>query len=139
MALRISRTSRPLWRTLFCSNHQRALAREAERRKREEAELEKRAAELAQWQETLEGRISLALSHTGAELVTWRRNGERQAVVQYRLGGTRFECIIDTESLQIMDAGICLSGADEELNLSSLPSAGAVAIESGQLHVLRRT
>lgn len=125
--------------TFLLESTQRALTREAERRKREEAEMEKRAVELAQWQETLEGRISLALSHTGAELVSWRRNGERQAVVRYRLGGTRFECIIDTESLQIMEAGICLSGADEELNLSSLPSAVREAIESGQLHVLRRT
>lgn len=116
---------------------QRELAREAQRRAREEVERQRRAAELARWQETLEGRISLALSHTGAELVNWRRNGQRQAVVRYRVGGRRFECVIDTESLQIMDAGICLSGTDEELNLSSLPSAVREAIESGQLHVFR--
>jgi len=116
---------------------QRALAREAERRAREEAERQKQAAELTRWQETLEGRISLALSHTGAELISWRRNGQGQAVVRYRLAGRRFECIIDTESLQIMDAGICLSGADEALNLSSLPSAVREAIQSGQLHVMR--
>jgi hypothetical protein len=71
-------------------------------------------------------------------LVSWRRNGERQAVVRYRIrGGRRFECVIDTQSLQILDAGICLSGADEELNLSSLPSAVREAIEAGQLHVFR--
>ena len=116
---------------------QRALAREAERRAREEAERQQQAAELARWQETLEGRISLALSHTGAELISWRRNGQRQAVVRYRLAGRRFECVIDTESLQIMDAGICMSGTDEELNLSSLPSAVREAIQSGQLHVFR--
>ena len=116
---------------------QRALAREAERRAREEVERQKQAAELARWQETLEGRISLALSHTGAELINWRRNGQRQAVVRYRVAGRRFECVIDTESLQIMDAGICLSGTDEELNLSSLPSAVREAILSGQLHVFR--
>jgi hypothetical protein len=116
---------------------QRELAREAERRAREAAELQKRATELARWQETLEGRISLALSHTGAELISWRRNGQRQAVVRYRVAGGRFECVIDTESLQIMDAGICLSGTDEELNLSSLPSAVREAIDSGQLHVFR--
>ncbi len=116
---------------------QRELAREAERRAREEIEREHRAAELMRWQQTLEGRISLALSHTGAELISWRRNGQRQAVVRYRVAGRRFECIIDTESLQIVDAGICLSGTDEELNLSSLPSAVREAIESGQLHVFR--
>jgi hypothetical protein len=117
---------------------QRELAREAERRAREEADRQKQAAELARWQQTLEGRISLALSHTGAELVNWRRNGQRQAVVRYRVAGRRFECVIDTDSLQIMDAGICLDGADEQLNLSSLPSAVREAIESGRLHVYRQ-
>jgi hypothetical protein len=126
-----------LTHTFLLESTQRALAREAERRAREEVERQNRAVELARWQETLEGRISLALSHTGAELVNWRRNGQRQAVVRYRLGGRRFECVIDTESLQIVDAGICLSGADEELNLSSLPSAVREAIQSGQLHVFR--
>jgi hypothetical protein len=116
---------------------QRELTREAERRAREEVERRQQAAELARWQETLEGRISLALSHTGAELINWRRNGQRQAVVRYRVAGRRFECVIDTESLQIMDAGICLSGTDDELNLSSLPSAVREAIQSGQLHVFR--
>ncbi len=104
---------------------------------REEVERQKQAAELARWQETLEGRICLALSHTGAELINWRRNGQRQAVVRYRVAARRFECVIDMESLQIMDAGICLSGTDQELNLSSLPSAVREAIESGQLHVFR--
>jgi hypothetical protein len=123
--------------TFLLESAQRALAREKERRAREEVEREKRQAELARWQETLEGKISLALSHTGAELVSWRRNGQQRAVVRYRLGGRRFECIIDTNSLQIVDAGICLSGADEELNLSSLPSAVREAIDTGQLHVFR--
>ena len=57
--------------------------------------------------------------------------------MRYRVVGRRFECVLDTESLQIMDAGICLSGTDEELNLSSLPSAVREAVESGQLHVFR--
>lgn len=116
---------------------QRALAREAQQRARDEAERRQRAAELARWQETLEGRISLALSHTGAQLISWRRNGARQVAVRYRLGSRRFECVVDMQSLQILDAGICLSGTDEELNLSSLPSAVREAIESGQLHVFR--
>jgi len=116
---------------------QRELAREAARRAQEELERQAQAAELARWQHTLEGRISLALSHTGAALVHWRYNGRQQAVVRYRLGGQRFECVIDTHSLQIVDAGICLSGADEELNLSSLPSAVQEAIRTGQLHVFR--
>jgi len=53
------------------------------------------------------------------------------------VAGRRFECVIDTNSLQFMDAGICLDGSDRELNLASLPSAVREAIESGQLHVFR--
>ncbi len=117
---------------------QRALAREAERRKLEEAQLQQRAAELARWQETLEGRISVALSHTGAALISWRRQGQDQAVVRYRLAGQRFECVINTGTLRIVDAGICLSGADDRLNLSSLPSAVREAVETGRLHVFRQ-
>lgn len=114
---------------------QRELAREAVRRARAAAERQQLAAELARWQETIEGRISLALSHTGAELIGWRRNGQGQATVRYRVAGQRFQCVVDTGTLQILDAGICLAGTDEQLNLSSLPSAVREAIDSGQLHV----
>ena len=116
----------------------REMVREAERRVREAAEQKERAAELARWQSTIEGRISLALSHTGAELMDWRRQGAHRAVVRYRLGARRFECVIDTGTLQIVDAGICLEGADQQLNLASLPSAVREAIDTGQLHVFRR-
>ncbi|MCI0349149.1 MAG: hypothetical protein L0Z53_06960 [Acidobacteriales bacterium] len=109
---------------------QRALKLEAERRARQ-------AEEIARWQQTLEGRISLALSHTGASLISWRRNSRDQAVVRYRIASRPFECVIDTNTLQIVDAGICLSGADDQLNLSSLPSAVREAIQTGQLHVFR--
>src|SRR5437016_3128770 len=122
--------------TFLLEATQRELARERERRALEAVEREKQVAQLVAWQRTLEGRIVLALSHTGAELISWRRSGGRQAIVHYRLHGQRFECVIDTESLQILDAGICLSGEDEQLNLSSLPSAVREAIESGRLHVM---
>ena len=92
---------------------------------------------MARWQRTVEGRIAVALSHSGAQLLDWRRSGRGQATVSYRLGTQRFECVIDTESLQILDAGICLEGADQQLNLSSLPSAVREAIETHQLEVTR--
>lgn len=117
---------------------ERELGRERERRARELAVLEKQAAALARSQETFEGRIAVALSHTGAELISWRRTARHEATIRYRLGGQRFECVINSESLQIIDAGICLSGADQELSLGSLPSAVREAVESGRLHIMRR-
>ena len=115
----------------------REMAREAERRRRQEAEEAEREAELARWQQTVEGRVAMALSHAGARLLDWRRSGGSRATVRYMLGARRFECVIDTRSLQILDAGICLEGTDEQLNLSSLPSAVREAIDTGQLHVFR--
>lgn len=115
----------------------RALAREAERRRREEEEQRQYAERIERWQRTLEGRIALALSHTGAELIDWRQSATSQATIRYRVGRQRLECVIDTGTLQILDAGICLEGTDQELNLSSLPSAVREAIDSGELHIFR--
>ena len=128
----------PLAQAFLLDFTEREMAREAERRRQEQAEADQRAAELARWQESIEGRIALALSHSGAELMDWRRAGDSRAVVRYRIGGQRFDCLIDTGSLQILDAGICLEGTDEALNLSSLPAAVQEAVLSGQLHVTWR-
>ncbi len=116
---------------------QRELAREAVLRAEREAEQAESARQLAEWQRTIEGRIATALAHTGAQLVDWRDDGPHRAVVRYKLGARKFECVIDKTSLQIIDSGICLDGTDDELNLSSLPSAVQEAIDTGQLHVYR--
>lgn len=117
---------------------ERQLAREAEERARRKAEQEAHEEEIKRWQNTVEGRIVYALSHTGAQLLDWRNNGENEAVVRYRLNNQRFECVVDTNTLRIIDSGICLEGEDRELNLSSLPSAVREAIQTGQLYVFRR-
>lgn len=115
----------------------REMARAFEKRKLEEADAKRRAEELARWENSIDGRIALALSHSGAELLDWRRSGGSEATVRYRLSHQRFECVIDTDTLQILDAGICLEGEDASLNLSSLPSAVREAIDTGALHVWR--
>ena len=116
-----------------------ALRREEEKLiRQQEAELEIRREEIRTVEASFESRLILALSHTGAALVDWRRSGSGMVTVIYRVGGQRFECVVDGNSLNIVDAGICLDGSDRELNLSSLPSAVQEAIETGQLHVFRR-
>jgi len=117
---------------------QRLLAQEALVRAAEEAERAEYERQMAEWERSVEGRIAHALSHSGAEMLDWRNSGTNQAIVRYRLGRQRFECVIDRTTLQIIDSGICLEGADSELNLSSLPSAVQEAIDTGQLHVYRR-
>ncbi len=114
------------------------LRREAERRAVAERELEELVRDRRRRDETFDDRVIAALAHTGAELVDWRSQGGDQAIVKYRFGGEKYECVVDRATLQILDAGICLDGADQELNLSSLPSAVREAIATHQLHVYRR-
>lgn len=123
----------------------RELAREAQRRREQQIALAKiaeenalREAEYIAQQASLEGRIAIALAHSGAHLISWRRSGRNQITVRYQVDHQRIECIIDAESLQVLDSGICLEGADTALNLSSLPSAVQEAIDTGQLHVYRQ-
>lgn len=117
-----------LAQAFFLDHAARVLAQEAEKRRRE-------AAARVRWEASLEGRIAMALSHANAQLLDWRRSGRSRATVRYRLQGQRFECVVATDTLQIVDAGICLEGEDRQLNLSSLPSAVREAISTGQLHV----
>ncbi len=122
----------------------RELRRQAIRKQREEKERRERAAEEEKLRSTFEGRVALALSSTGAELVDWRNQGGNRAVVKYRFMGQKFECVIDSMSLAILDSGICLTDestgekGDEYLNLASLPSVVREAVDTGRLVVYRR-
>lgn len=85
-----------------------------------------------------EERVEKALSEAHAELLATRRLGEAQLEVGFRFMGERFVCIVDAVSLQVLDAGICLEGADRELNLDSLPAVIREAIQTSQLVITRR-
>lgn len=127
----------PLAQAFLLEETARSLKEEAQRRAEAERSARKRAEEILRRQRTVEERLTTALSHSGATLVDWRRNGRNEAVVKYHLGGGRYECVVDLNSLRILDAGICLDGTDRRLNLSSLPSAVREAVETGQLYVMR--
>lgn len=120
--------------------------RETERRRRlEEAE---RHALALQLMGTSSGRREVArvdfaaaarsaLALSGAELLDWRAGRGAEVVVQYRLMARRFECVVDRETLQVLDAGICLRNHDRELSLESLPPTVLAADREGLLHVFR--
>jgi len=78
-----------------------------------------------------------ALDAAGARMLRWRRSGQNMVEVTFEFMDERFISLIDVETLHVYDSGICLSGADEELTLESLPSAIKEAIETGQLHITR--
>ncbi len=82
-------------------------------------------------------RVERVLAHAGARLVDQRRIGNRQLEVTFRFMGERFISLVDVNTLQVMDAGICLAGADREVTLESLPSVIREAIDTDRLVITR--
>jgi hypothetical protein len=84
-----------------------------------------------------------ALARSGAELLDTREDFNRNRIVQLRYRRRRFECVVHPETLQIIEAGICLvdsaSGerGDERFTLESLPSVIGEAMDRNVLHVFR--
>jgi PAS domain-containing protein len=81
-----------------------------------------------------------ALAIGGSELLDHRRApGRDEMIVRFRLDHQRFECTCHTETLRIIDAGICLTDestgekGDSFLTLESLP---AVILEAQRLNRL---
>ncbi len=82
-------------------------------------------------------RAALALDAAGATLLGLRVVRDYGLEVTFRFRGERFISVVDPLTLQVLDAGICLSGADREVNLDSLPSVIREAIDTDQLHITR--
>lgn len=83
-------------------------------------------------------RAERALDEAGAELSACRSLGDGMLEVTYRFLGQRFISVVDEQSLQVIDAGICLSGSDRLLTLESLPSVIREGYENGELNITRR-
>jgi len=85
-----------------------------------------------------------ALRLSGAELLDTRQSwNKREMVVQYRFRNRRFECVVDKNTMRIVDSGICLTShtdgtkGDTWLSLESLPPVVTEAIDTGKLVVYR--
>ena len=121
------------------------LQREQEERRRRMEELTgtgRGRRELALLDFAAAARAALAVS--GAELLDEREaRTEDERVVQFRLDGRRFECVVERASLRVIDAGICLEDhytgerGDDRFTLESLPAVISEAVRTGQLHVYR--
>jgi len=115
--------------------------RHAEARQRAELLAAARRARPREWSAYRHGdpaaRADAALEAAGARMLRSRRLDGGQIEVTYTFLGERFISVADARTLQIVDAGICLDGADRELTLESLPSAIREAIATGQLCITR--
>lgn len=82
-------------------------------------------------------RLRGALAKSGAMLIDHRPLEGGGVEVVFRFLGERFVALVDRATLQVWDAGICLSGHDADLTLESLPGVIREAIEDDVLVVTR--
>lgn len=142
-------------------SRQRLLAeereREAERRrieeekKRAEKELVRQAMKdsgtglgrRALAQRDFNAAAKAALFISGAQLLDTRKSHRKnEMIVQYRFRNHRLECVVDKQTLRIIDSGICLTDHDGEkgdryFTLESLPGVVKEAIDTDRLVVYR--
>lgn len=100
---------------------------------------EQRARARAHRAQTADERAFEALEKAGATFESARRAGEDQLEVVFAYLGERFISLVDADTLQVIDSGICLGHppADRELTLDSLPSVIKEAIDTDRLVILR--
>jgi hypothetical protein len=68
-----------------------------------------------------EQRIANALNHAGAQLDSYRYSPDREQVaVRFIVGGREHQVSIRPNNLELVSAGICLSGRDSDFDLASL-------------------
>jgi hypothetical protein len=137
------------------AEEQRRLLAERLRKEAEELALAERRAALQEQIGTGEGRRALAkvdfgaaataaLAVAGAQLLDHRLSRNKgETVVDFRFRRQRFQCVVETDSLRIVDAGICLINhgtgerGDNYFTLESLPAVIGQAIDEGRLVLFR--
>jgi hypothetical protein len=82
-------------------------------------------------------RAEAALDAAGAAMRSARVVARGSLEVTYRFMGERFITVVDALTLQVIDAGICLAGADRQATLDSMPSIIKEAIETHLLVITR--
>jgi hypothetical protein len=80
-------------------------------------------------------RAEAALRGAGAVLRDSRWLSGDLLEVRYDFLDDRFVSVVDGETLRVVDAGICLAGADDRVTLESLPGVIAEAVRTFQLEI----
>lgn len=88
---------------------------------------------------TAEDRAWEALEKAGATFESSRHVRDHELEVVFGFMGERFISLVDEDTLQVLDSGICLGHppADEQLTLDSLPAVIREAIDTDRLVILR--
>lgn len=90
-----------------------------------------------QREEDIEARCGISLRKGGAELLDLRQMDGELVEVTYRFMAQRFQSIVNRRTLQVIEAGICLSGRDNLATLDTLPAILREAIQTHRLVITR--
>jgi hypothetical protein len=82
-------------------------------------------------------RADAALEGAGARMLSARRLRGSQLEVRFIVDDVRLISIVAADTLQVLDAGLCLAGADRMVTLDSLPSVVREAIRTHSLNITR--
>ncbi len=77
------------------------------------------------------------LTAAGAVFRSARSLGDGTLEVRYHFLGERFVTVVDEATFNVIDAGLCLSGADRELGLDAMPSVIREAMDVDHLNITR--
>ncbi len=83
-------------------------------------------------------RADEVLEKAGVRMLSARRmSSNTQLDVVYDVDGNRIMSLVDIASFQVLDPGICLSGAHRVLTLDAMPSVVREAVEEDHLNITR--
>ncbi len=82
-------------------------------------------------------RAEAALEAAGARPTATRLLDPERLEVRYRFLNHRFITVVHPITLQVLDAGICLAGADRMVTLDSLPSVIREGVDTHRLVITR--
>jgi len=99
--------------------------------------------EAATFAETLEGRLIQAFNMSGATLHSFTQNklrGSDTVNVIWSYSGSEytFNSVLDSKTLQVIEAGYCLSGHDNEHTAISIVKLAQTYERSGDIYITRR-
>jgi hypothetical protein len=82
-------------------------------------------------------RADAALEAAGARMLSARRLSGERLEVRVAIDDVRLISVVAADTLQVLDAGLCLAGADRMITLDSLPSVVREAVRVDHLNLTR--
>lgn len=100
-----------------------------------------RRAKALEYIDTLEGKLVQAFNTSGATIISYKSDANKGVVeVNWTYDGSDyvFNSILDSNTLQVLEAGYCLSGHDKEHTAISIVKLAKSYEEDDLIHITRR-